>query len=84
MVNHMISLITSLDTGIDVMLCYVRVNYKVFRWSFRNAVDKKKNWCFRIMTKFRECNLELYTDLENILHKNVITVRKIFYLINIK
>jgi hypothetical protein len=25
------------------------------------------------MTKFRECNLELYTDLENILHKNVIT-----------
>jgi hypothetical protein len=22
------------------------------------------------MTKFRECNLELYTDLENILHKN--------------
>jgi hypothetical protein len=79
MVNHMISLITSLDTGIDVMLCYVRVNYKVFRWSFRNAVDKKKNWCFRIMTKFRECNLELYTDLENILHKNVITqLEKIF------
>ena len=37
-----------------------------------NAVNKKKNWCFRIMTKFRECNLELYTDLENILHKNVI------------
>ena len=55
------------------ILCYVRVNYKVFRWSFRNAVDKKKNWCFRIMTKFRECNLELYTDLENILHKNVVT-----------
>ena len=50
-----------------------RVNYKVFRWSFRNEVSKKKNWCFRIMTKFRECNLELYTDLENILHKNVIT-----------
>jgi hypothetical protein len=25
------------------------------------------------MTKFRECNLELYTDLENILHKNAIT-----------
>jgi hypothetical protein len=50
-----------------------RVNYKVFRWAFRNAVNKKKNWCFRIMTKFRECILELYTDLENILHKNVIT-----------
>jgi hypothetical protein len=50
-----------------------RVNYKVFRWAFRNAVNKKENWCFRIMTKFRECNLELYTDLENILHKNVIT-----------
>ena len=46
-----------------------RVNYKVFRWAFRNAVNKKENWCFRIMTKFRECNLELYTDLENILHK---------------
>ena len=30
------------------------------------------------MTKFRECNLELYTDLENILHKNVITVRRFF------
>ena len=56
-----------------------RVNYKVFRWAFRNAVRKKKNWCFRIMTKFRECNLELYTDLENILHKNVInTVRRFF------
>jgi hypothetical protein len=50
-----------------------RVNYKVFRWAFRNAFNKKKNWCFRIMTKFRECNLELYTDLENILPKNVIT-----------
>ena len=50
-----------------------RVNYKVFRWAFRNAFNKKKNWCFRIMTKFRECNLELYTDLENILHNNVIT-----------
>jgi hypothetical protein len=73
MANHMISLITSLDTGIDVMLCYVSVNYKVFRWSFRNAVNKKTKWCFRIMTKFRECNLELYTDLENILHKNAIT-----------
>jgi hypothetical protein len=47
-----------------------RVNYKVFRWAFRNAVNKKKNWCLRIMTK---CNLELYTDLENSLHKNVIT-----------
>jgi hypothetical protein len=23
--------------------------------------------------QFRECNLELYTDLENILHKNAIT-----------
>ena len=80
MANHMISLITSLDTGIDVMLCYVRVNYKVFRWSFRNAVDKKKNWCFRIMTKFRECNLELYTDLENILHKNVITQLENFFI----
>ena len=79
MANHMISLITSLDTGIDVMLCYVSVNYKVFRWSFRNAVNKKTKWCFRIMTKFRECNLELYTDLENILHKNVInTVRRFF------
>ena len=50
-----------------------RVNYKVFRWAFRNAVNKKENWCFRIMTKFRESNLELYTGLENILHKNVIT-----------
>jgi hypothetical protein len=44
---------------------------------------KKKNWGFRIMTNFRECNLELYTELENILHKNVIT-QKSFYLINIK
>ena len=80
MANHMISLITSLDTGIDVMLCYVRVNYKVFRWSFRNAVNKKKKWCFRIMTKFRECNLELYTDLENIWHKNVITQLEDFFI----
>jgi hypothetical protein len=23
------------------------VNYKVFRWAFRNAVNKKKNWCFQ-------------------------------------
>jgi hypothetical protein len=57
-----------------------RVNYKVFRWAFRNAINKKKNWCFRIMTKFRECNLELYTDLENVLHKNVITQLEDFFL----
>ena len=51
-----------------------RVNYKVFRWAFRIAVNKKKNWCFRIMTKFRECNLEIYIHwFKEFLHNNVIT-----------
>jgi hypothetical protein len=46
--------------------------------TFRNDVSKKKNWCFKIITKFREFNLELYTDIENILHKNVITQLEYF------
>ena len=25
-----------------------RMNYKVYQWTFRNAINKKKNWCFRL------------------------------------
>ena len=33
----------------------------------------KRKTGVRIMTKFRECNVDLYTNLDNVLHKNVIT-----------
>ena len=49
-----------------------RINHRVFVWCHRNAVSNKKNWCFRTMAKFREHNLDMYTDLHNIFHKSAI------------
>lgn len=59
-----------------------RVNYKVFRWAFTHSINQRKKWCYRILTKFRECNIKLYANLGDELHKNVKTRKKIFYLIN--
>lgn len=50
--------------------------FLVFEWAFRNAMNKKKNWCNRIMTKFIECDIDLYTNLDNLLHKRAITQLK--------
>ena len=47
-----------------------RLNFKVFKWCYRNVVNNKKNWCHRTMSKFKECHFDLYTNIDNILHKN--------------
>lgn len=49
-----------------------RLNYKVFYWSFRNAVNNKKNWCFKVMEKFRSVNCEQFCKLDRYFNKNSI------------
>ena len=49
-----------------------RLNKKVFIWSNMNGNNKVKNWCFRIMTKFKDINLDQYCDYSVILSKSVI------------
>lgn len=49
-----------------------RINYKVFKWSHKNAVNNKKNWCNRVMKKLKGCNFDLYTSIDSVLHKNIV------------
>ena len=55
------------------IMCTDRLNYRMFKWCYSNALNKRRNWCFRIMSKFKECDLDLYTDLNNVLCKQNIT-----------
>ena len=49
-----------------------RLNFKIFQWCHRNAVNNKKNWCYKIMSKLKECNFEFYADFNNIIDRNIL------------
>lgn len=43
-----------------------RVNYKIFQWSVN---INKKNWCYKVKDKLRECNFYNFIDTENVLSR---------------
>ena len=50
-----------------------RINFKVFKWSYRYAVNRKNNWCERVMSKLKENNFDFYIDINNVLSKGQIS-----------
>ena len=76
-------LIVFLDTGLDVMLCLdlpTECITKYFDGLLEMLLIKRKIGVSELWQNLENVILELYTDLENILHKNVITQLKDFFI----
>ena len=49
-----------------------RINKRIFKWAYNFSSNRLKNWCFRVMSKFKNINMDQYCDYNIVLSKSVI------------
>ena len=35
-----------------------RINKRIFKWAYKFSSNRLKNWCFRVMSKFKNINMD--------------------------